>query len=128
HARLEPGDLPGDEPVAPADLLVRGDAQADHVDLAPGVPHEVVEPLPEQRARPVQTGRVDEDELRVRPVQYPADHVPGGLRLGRGDRDLLPDQRVGQRRLAGVRPADETGEPGPEGTHAWAAYRRPRRY
>ena len=42
-----------------------------------------------------------------------ADGVPGGLRLGGGDRDLLADQGVGQRRLAGVRAAHQTGEPRP---------------
>src|SRR5439155_25664923 len=94
HAGLQPAQLAGDEPVATTDLLVGGDAQADHVDLAPGVPYQVVEPLPEQRTGTVQAGRVDEHELGVGPVQHPADHVPGGLRPGRGDRDLLPDQRV----------------------------------
>src|SRR5256714_486875 len=90
-AGAEPGDLRGDEPVAAPDLLVGRDAQADHVDLAPRLPDEVVEPLPEQGTRPVQAGRVDEHELRVRPVQDSAYHVPRGLRLGRGDRDLLAD-------------------------------------
>ena len=39
-----------------------------------------------------------------------ADGVPGRLRLARRDRDLAADQRVGQRRLAGVRPPDEARE------------------
>ncbi len=65
------GQLAGDEPVAPADRLVRRHAQADHVDLAPGLPDQVVEALAEQRPGAVQARGVDEHELRVRPVQRP---------------------------------------------------------
>ena len=46
----------------------------------------------------------------VRPVHDAADRVPGGLRPVADDADLLADQRVGQRRLAGVRAAHEAGE------------------
>ena len=73
--------------------------------------HQVVEPLPEQGARLVQPRGVDEDQLAARLGDDAADGVPGRLRLGRRDRDLLPDQRVGQRRLAGVGAPDEAGEP-----------------
>ena len=45
--------------VARADRLVGRHAEADHVDLGPGLAHQVVEPLAEQRARPVQAGGVD---------------------------------------------------------------------
>jgi hypothetical protein len=81
HPRLETGDFAADETVAAPDLLVRGDAQSDDVDLAPGLPDEVVEALAQQRARTVQAGRVDEDELCVGPVQHAPDHVAGRLRL-----------------------------------------------
>ena len=50
--------------------------------------HQVVEPLAEQRARPVQAGGVDQDQLRVGPVHDAADDGPGGLRPRGGDRDL----------------------------------------
>ena len=53
------------------DRLVGRDAQADHVDLAPGRPDQVVEALAEQRLRLVQAGGVDEDQLRVRPGAAP---------------------------------------------------------
>ena len=53
---------------------------------------------------------VDEDQLGVLAVDDAADHVAGGLRLGGGDDDLLPDQRVGQRRLARVGAPDERRE------------------
>ena len=41
----------------------------------------------------------------------PAHRVPGRLGTTRRDRDLLADERVGQRGLARVRAADEAGEP-----------------
>ena len=60
-----------------------------------------------------------------RPVHDAADRVPGGLRLGRGDGDLAADQGVGQRRLAGVGPADEAGEAGAEVSTDAASRRTP---
>ena len=106
--------LAGDELVAAADRDVRRHAEADHVDLGPGLPDHVVEPAAEQRARLVQARGVDHDQLRVRAVQDAPDGVPGGLRPAGRDRDLGADQRVGERRLAGVGPPDEAREPGPE--------------
>ena len=95
-----------------------GQAEADHVDLEQRLADEVVEPLPQQGARPVQPGGVDEDQLRGVGGRDPADGVPGGLRLARGDGDLVPHERVGQRGLAGIGPSDEAGEACPElGAH-----------
>ena len=91
------------------------DAQPDDVDLGQGLAHDVVEPLAEQGARPVQPRGVDQDQLGVGPVDDPADRVPGRLRLSRRDRDLVADERVGERRLAGVGPSDEAGEAGAVG-------------
>ena len=54
-----------DEAVAGAELLVGGNAEADHVDVAQRVLHDRVEPLAEQGARAVHAGGVDEDELAV---------------------------------------------------------------
>ena len=42
-----------DEPVARAELLVGGDAQADDIHVAEGGLHDTVQPLAEQGARPV---------------------------------------------------------------------------
>ena len=112
------GDLADQVAVARADPLVGRQADPDHVDLGPGGPDDVVEPLPEQGPRLVQARGVDQHQLGVGPVHDPAHRVPGGLRLGRGDRDLAADQGVGQGRLAGVRPADEAGEPGAEASRA----------
>jgi hypothetical protein len=106
------GELAGDELVARADPLVRGQAETDDVDLEQRLAHEVVEALPQQRAWFVQPGRVDEDQLAVLPRHDAADRVPGGLRLARRDGDLGADERVGQGRLAGVGPPDQAREPG----------------
>ena len=64
-------------------------------------------------ARPaalVQARRVDEGDLRVRQVHQPEHAMARGLRPRRDDGELLPDQRVQQRGLADVGPADQRGE------------------
>ena len=60
-----------------------------------------------ERARVVDAGRVDEDDLRLGQRPDADDAVPRRLRLRRDDRDLRADERVQQRRLADVRPADD---------------------
>ena len=60
--------------------------------------------------------RVDDHELAVGAVQDAADRAPRRLRLVAGDRDLLADQRVRERRLADVRSADERDEAGRRNT------------
>ena len=104
------GQLGDEEAVAGSDLLVGREAHGDHVDLRPRGAHQVVEPLAQEGAGPVQAGGVDEDQLRVVAVDDAAHHVAGGLRLGRGDDDLLAHERVGQRRLARVGAPDERRE------------------
>jgi hypothetical protein len=54
--------------IARPDPLVAREADPDDVDLRPRAAYEVVEPLAEQRAWPVQAGGVDEDELGIRAV------------------------------------------------------------
>ena len=92
------------------DLLVRRHAEHDDVDLSQRRPHDVVEAFAEQRARLVQARSVDHDQLRVGAMHDAAHGMPGGLRPVAGDRDLLPDERVEQRRLARVRSPDHAGE------------------
>ena len=55
-------------------------------------------------------GRVDQQDLRLAGDRDA--HQPGarGLRLGGDDRDLLPDQRIDQGRLAGIGRADHRDE------------------
>ena len=57
-------------------------------------------------------GQVDEDELVVLAVRDAVDPATGRVRHRRGDRDLLADERVHERRLADVRPARDGDEPG----------------
>src|SRR6266542_5419116 len=73
--------------------------------------------LPGQRARPVQAGRVHNDELRVRSMHDAADDASGGRWPARRDRHLRADERVGERRLSRVGTADEAGEPRPVRAH-----------
>src|SRR5437867_5044944 len=54
-----------------------------------------------------QTGRIGEDVLRVVFGEQANDGQARGLRLGRDDREMLPDERVEQRRFADVRPTRE---------------------
>ena len=96
-----------DPAVSRTDPLVGRNAQPDHVDFGVGVADQVVEPLAQQRARPVQTRGIDQNHLKVVAVNNAPNGVPSGLRSLRGDRHFGAYQRVGQRRLAGVRPADE---------------------
>ena len=58
----------------------------------------------------VQARCVDEGDLRVRQVEDPEDAVAGGLGTRCDDAQLLPDQRVEQRRFADVGPTDQRGE------------------
>ena len=111
---LERGELPGQVLVAGTDVIRRGDAEADHVDLGERGADQAVEALAEQRPRPVQAGRVDDDQLRVGPVHDAADHPPRRLRAVARDRDLGADERVGERGLADVRTADQAREARPE--------------
>ena len=71
--------------------------------------------------------RVDEHELGLVDGAHAGDAVARGLRLVGGDADLLADQRVQQRRLADVRPADDRHEPAPPcrlaGGAAWPIVR-----
>ena len=109
------GQLLDEEPVAGTDLLVRREADPDHVDLGPRRPHQVVEPLARAASaagaargcRPGSAGR-------RAGCTMPRTTVRVVCGLSEVIDDLRADQRVGQRRLAGVGPADEAGEPAPE--------------
>src|SRR5690606_20383252 len=107
-------DLFCDVPVTGADVLVSGDAQANDVDFGPRGAHDVVQPLAEQGPGPVQPRGVDHHQLAVRTVHDAPDGVARGLRAARRDGDLVAHHRVGQRRLAGIRPPHEADEAGPE--------------
>src|SRR4029453_19085705 len=88
--------------IARADPLVGWKTHSHHVYLRPGGPDDIVEALAQQGSWLVQTWSVDQDELGIRPMHDAADGVPRGLRLCRGDDDLLADQRIGQRGFAGI--------------------------
>ena len=111
---LDAAQLAGDELVAGADALVGGQAEEHDVDLGEGLAHHVVESLAQQRARAVVSGGVHEHQLVVIPVHDAADVVARRLGTARGDRNLAPDQRVRQGRLADVGAPDDRNEAGAE--------------
>ncbi len=71
-----------------------------------GIDHPDVQPM----ERLVDAGGVQVDDLAGGTLADPDDPVPRRLRLVRDDRELLADEAVEQRRLAGVGPADEGHE------------------
>ncbi len=100
------------EPIARAGTLGDVDHQHDDVHLAQRVggrlDHAPVHPV----HRLVDARRVDEHDLPGSAVAHAHDPVTRGLRLVGDDRELLPRKSIEQRRLAGVRPADERHEAG----------------
>ena len=100
----------GDPPVPRPDLLVRRNAEADDIDVAQHLLHEVVQALTEQRARLVDSRGVHDDELPLRAVDDAADSATRRLRLLARDRDLLADEGVRERRFPDVGAADEGHE------------------
>ena len=103
----------GDEPVARADALLRVDDEEDDVGVGQLALDAALHPLGQDVARPLHPGQVGEDELpALRDVRGDAaDRSPGGLRAVRDDRDAGSDDRVDERRLAGVRAPGEADEP-----------------
>ena len=68
------------------------------------------EPVQRALRAPRVTRRVDEDGLIGAAVQHAEHALARRVRLVRDDADLLADQRVQQRGLADVRPADDRDE------------------
>ena len=91
------------------------DEHGDHVHVLQGVERRDVELLAQRVDRLVQAGGVHQDHLHGGGVVDRADAMPGGLRRRGGDDDLLSDDGVDQRRLAGVGTADQGHEAAPEG-------------
>src|SRR5690606_7773269 len=101
-----------DEAVARPDLLIGRHAERDEVDVPQGRLDQGVEALAEQRARPVHTRRVDDDELAAGAVNDATNGASSGLRFRACDGNLLADERVRERRFADVRAADKAHEAG----------------
>src|SRR5438093_3362791 len=60
---------------------------------------QIGELLPREPRNVLQPGRVGEDELRVGAREEADDGQPGGLRLGRHDREMLAHERSEERRV-----------------------------
>ena len=108
--------------------------EEDDVDVLEGRVHGRLHPLRQLVHRLLEAGQVDEHELVVLAVRDAVDPASRGIRNGRGDRDLLADERVHERRLAHVRAARDGDEarlhPGGSsqvsGSRSAAAYDRDR--
>ncbi len=101
-----------DEAVAGTDALLGVEHEERGVGLGELVLDAVLHPLRQRVARALDARQVDEDDLRLAVRDDAADGAPGRLRLVGDDRDLAPDHRVDERRLADVRPAGERDEAG----------------
>ena len=128
HQRLLGAFEPGEHRLDPLAELGRGvDHQQDQVGvLGPGPgggDHRPVEPA----ARRENARRVDQQDLRVAVDRDAHQPRARGLRLGADDRDLLPDQRIDQGRLAGVGRADHRDEARSAGSLQLLQQRRRRR-
>src|SRR5690606_11178767 len=96
--------------VAVRDADDRVEHEQRDVRLGEALPRGLHHALAEQVARLVQPRRVDEQELHARSRLDAEVPVARRVRLRRDDRALGPEDRVEQRRLADVRPADERDE------------------
>ena len=102
------------------EALLGVDQHRDDVGVVRAAPgrrdHGAVEPPPRrENAR-----RVDEDELRAALHRDAAHQRARRLHLGRDDRDLAADQRIDQRRFAGIGRADQRDEAAARGFAASA--------
>jgi hypothetical protein len=114
--RPDIGKLTQDRLLVLFHAFVRVDEKRNDIGIlraAPGAAHHgAVEPP----ARHENSRRVDEDQLRRTFDRDAAYERARGLHLGRDDRDFSADQRVEERRLAGVGGADQRHE---AATPAW---------
>ena len=94
-------------------VLVAGvhvDDQRDEVDVASGLLGDLIQGGAQPALARMQPGRVDQRQLIAGRRQDSQDAGAGGLRLGADDGDLLPQQPVEERRLAGAGPSNEGHE------------------
>ena len=96
--------------VTRANLLIRRNAEAQHIHLRKGACHQVVQTLTQQSAGAVNTRGVHQDQLVLVLVHNTADRVAGRLRTVRGDSHLLTDHSVRQSRLTRIRAAHQRRE------------------
>ena len=84
--------------------------QAEDVDAFEGVLQFVHHHPAEDVFGAVDSGRIDQDDLRVFAIQNALDAIAGGLRLGRNDRDFLADEGVDQSGFSRVGAPDDRDE------------------
>src|SRR5258706_840645 len=88
---------------------LRFDDQDRHIDRLERSANQAVHHAIERTAMPsLESGRIDEDELRRLRREDTAKAMSSGLRLARGDAEFLPQQRIHQAGLADVRAPDQS--------------------
>ena len=108
--RARARQLRGHPFVPRADRFRRVHEEGDHVHSSSALRAEVFSSSPSASVGLVQPRRVHEDELEALAREHRAEAVARGLRRVRRDGDLLAHDGVHERRLAGVRAADEGDE------------------
>ena len=99
----------------------------DHIDIRQGLLDAAVHGAIKRIGMLVlETGRINEDELRIGPSKNAHDPVPRRLRLARNDADFLADQLIQQRRLSDVRTSDNGDGSGFERAHDFSIISRAR--
>ena len=96
--------------VTRTDLLIRRNAEAQHIHLRKGARHQVVQTLTQQSAGAVNTRGVHQNQLVLVLVHNTANRVAGRLRTVRGDSHLLANHSVRQSGLTGVGAAHQRRE------------------
>ena len=96
--------------VAPAHRLRHIDHQAQHIDFGDGLHGGIHHPHVHAMQRPVNARRVEEHHLRIGIVAYAKNARARRLRLVGHNGQLLANQLVQQRRLAGIGAANEGDE------------------
>ena len=117
HGHAEREHTARDEVVPRADPIAGGDDEQHGVDVVERGIDRSLHALGERVHRSLEPGEIDEHELPVRAVGDAEDPTARRVRHLRRDRDLVPCQRVDERRLADVRPSGNGDEPAPHDRH-----------
>ncbi len=113
--RIESCDFLERELRAPSQVFARVEHQRDDIHRVERRFNFVNHLAAENRIRPMQPGRVNENHLRAGAIHDPLNSIARGLRMRRDDRNLLRDEPIDQRGLAGIRTADDRNKSGLEG-------------
>ena len=98
------------ESVAGAEVHGRISDQRENIDAFERVLELVHHLAAEDVLGLVDSGSIDENDLRIVAIQNSLNAIAGGLRLGRNDCDFASNESIDERRFPGVRTADDCDE------------------